>query len=642
MVPDLPTTPEAEAGLKAAAIRAQRLWAPPPSITVLEWAERHRVLPKGLSARPGPWVTESYQREILSCITEPLVQRVVLRKSTQVGWSEMLNSIMGYFIDADPSPMLMVQPRESDSKKYSRKRIAPMINSTPSLKAKVRESKSRDGGNTMLMKEFDGGFLTIGSANSGASLRSDHVRVLLLDEADAYPLDVDGEGSPIEIAEHRTETFGDEAKTLIGSTPAKPKGMSVIDKEYAASSQAMFHVPCPACGFMQPLLWRDPKTQLYLLTYEKDERGDVLEDSVRYMCIACKHPIEEKYKQRMLNAGAWVHAFPDRRTVRGFHINALYSPWHPIWFSMAKKWVKAQEDPQKLKSFINLSLAETFDEAGDQIEAHALMARREQYAAEVPRHCCVLIATVDVQAGGAGRLEIQITGFGPGEESWLIAHHQIFGDPGIEETWRELDSWLLESAQFQHECGGVMRPALTLIDSGDHTDSVYDYVMPRQRTRRRVFALKGVDHLTKPGLAEVGSTKRGNIILFTVATYAAKDRIFSRLKITPPEAGKPKPGYMHLPEWVTDEYLEQLTAEKKIPVENKRTRRIHFEYVKTHGRNEALDLTVYAHAGLFIAQRFVDPKQFGDLHALSAKIMSGGLLQAAPPVTRKVRSQGID
>lgn len=611
-----------------------------------EWAEANRIIPQGGSARPGKWITESYQREIMDCIVDPLVGRIAVRKSTQIGWSEILNNVIGYFIDADPKPIMMVQPREADAKKYSRKRIAPMIEACPSLRDKVRESKSRDGANTMLLKEFPGGFLTLGFAKSAASLRSDPVAILLEDECDAYDLDVDNEGAPSEIAEHRTETF-DDAKVLIGSTPAKPKGFSLIDEEYNESSQALYQVPCPACNFMQPLFMRDPDTHLYNLIYEKDGDGKVITDSVRYLCRACKHSIDEKFKQKMLDAGRWVHRFPDVRDGRGlfrrgFHINAFYSPWRPIWASLAQKWVRAIDNPDKLKTFINLSLAETFEEGGETVETHALIKRKESFqaVAAVPKNCAVLIASVDVQHN---RLECQITGFGPGEESWLIDHEVFWGDPGNERSvidneevnvWKLLDEYLLQP--YPHECGAQLAPAIVLIDSGDggNADSVYDYVLPRQNTRRRIFACKGVEYLSKPGLASEGTTKRHNIRLWTVATTAAKDRILARLKIA-----KPGPGYMHFPEWVTEEYFDQLTAEKKMPVRNKTTRKEKFVYVKQHPRNEALDLTVYAQAGLFVLQNFLAPGVYRDLPRLLARVQEGKLI--APQGGRRVRSRGI-
>ena len=60
----------------------------------------------------------------------------------------------------------------------------------------------------------------------------------------------------------------------------------------------------------------------------------------------------------------------------------------------------------------------------------------------------------------------------------------------------------------------------------------------------------------------------------------------------------PAPGYMHLPDWIEDEYLEQLTSEKAVR-RYKKGRGAVREYIKTRERNEALDLEVYALAALY-------------------------------------------
>jgi phage terminase large subunit GpA-like protein len=104
---------------------------------------------------------------------------------------------------------------------------------------------------------------------------------------------------------------------------------------------------------------------------------------------------------------------------------------------------------------------------------------------------------------------------------------------------------------------------------------------------------------------------------------------------------RPGPGYMHLPDWVTDEYLEQLTGEKKITVRDKRTRTKKVLYVKTYTRNEALDLTVYCHAGLFALQNIIAPAIYRDLGKLAEAVQQGQSPEALTARVRRVRTKGL-
>lgn len=624
------THPTAAAELEKANARLTVLWCPPPDLTVSQWAERHRIMPKGSSSRPGPWKTEAYQREIMDAMADPLVNEVVCMKSTQIGWSEILNNIVFYFIDLDPKPMMMVQPTEGNAKDYGKKRIAPSIAACPNVREKVREAKSRQGGNTLQLKEFPGGFLKLTGANSGSGLRSDPVPVVLFDEIDGYPDDVNGEGDPIEIGTRRTDQYPD-FKILKGSTPGKPKGMSRIEADFERSDKRRYFVPCPHCGHHQVLYWTDPKTKEHRLIYDLDEDGQVIKSSVRYVCAKCKKGITERYKQQMLDGGRWIAEHPGRPIV-GFHINALYSPWKDNWQALAQEWVDAQDNREKLKAFIMLRLGETWEEQGETQDAGSLKDRLEVYPAEVPPNVAVLTMAVDVQDN---RLECKVKGWAPGEESYLVAHEIFWGDPSTDEgIWGDLDEMRLR--EFTRADGLKMRAAIMLIDSGGHcTDAVYDYVLTRQNLRDRCYAVKGVDYNSKPVLAAEGATKRTAVRLYTIATHTAKDRIFSRLKIP-----QPGPGYMHFPDWTTDEYLAQLVSEKRITVTDKRTRSKKSVWVKTYNRNEALDLEVYSLAGLFILQTYIAPNVFRDLSALLEATKTGGEVKAQPR-GRRYRSHGI-
>ena len=622
--------PTALAAMEEAKGRVRALWLPPPDMTVSQWAEKFRVMPKGTTSRPGPWRSEVFQREIMDSLCDPLVHEVVCMKSTQIGWSEILNNIVGYYIDLDPKPLMLVVPRHDDAKDYGRKRITPMIQACPRLRDKVREAKSRQGGNTLLLKEFPGGFLKLTGASSGAGLRSDPVPLVFFDEVEGYPDDVNGEGDPVEIGTRRTDQYPD-FKVLKGSTPGKPKGNSRIEKDWERSDQRRFHVPCPHCGHEQVLWWTDPKTKEHRLVWEVDADGQVVQDSVRYVCAKCKKGIAERFKQQMLDGGRWIATHPGRPVV-GFHINALYSPWKENWHTLAQEWVDAQENREALKAFINLRLGETWEELGETQDANSLKERLEPYGAEVPANVACLTMAVDVQDN---RLEAKVKGWAPGEESYMVAHEVFWGDPSTDPgVWEDVEE--VRTKEWTRADGIKMQVMLTVVDSGGHhTDAVYDYVLPRQNLRARVFAVKGVDFNSKPVLAAEGTTKRSAVRLYTIATHQAKDRIFSRLKIA-----QPGPGYMHLPEWTTDEYLAQLTGEKRIVVTNKRTRTKKTIWVKTHTRNEALDLEVYNLGALFILQTYIAPNVFRDLAALLEATKTGGVV-AQQARGRRFRSQGV-
>lgn len=595
---------EASKNFQAALSRAAQVLLPPPDITISQWAERFRVLVKGTTPRPGRWVSETYQREIMDSLCDPEVHEVVFMKSTQVGYSEMLNNVVGYYIDLDPSPIMLVQPTDTAAEEYGRKRITPMIEACPSIREKVREAKARKGGNTLKLKEFPGGFLKLVGANAGSGLRSDPVPRLLFDEVDGYPSDVQGEGDPIDIATRRTDGYADY-KVFKGSTPAKAKGFSRIEIAFERSDKRRFHVPCPHCGHLQPLWWRDPVDETFRLAFDRDHEGNVAKESVRYVCASCQKGIQERYKQQMLDGGRWIAECPGRPVV-GFHINALYSPWKDNWATLAQEWIDAQDNPEALRAFINLRLGETFEEAGDVANASALMARREAMSHPVAENAAVLTCSADVQGN---RIEAIIKAWGPGEESWLVDRKIFWGDPGADsEPWDQLDEFRM--SEYLRADGVPMRPQITLVDSGDgnKVDAVYDWVMPRQR--ERVFACKGRDILSRPVLVEESVIKKSNLRMYSVATHAAKDRIFSRLKIAEPGAG-----YMHFPEWADEEYFAQLTGEKKLVLRDKRTRAKKIVWVKTHTRNEALDLEVYAMSGLFVLQTYLAPATFRDLAA---------------------------
>ncbi|WP_339171100.1 phage terminase large subunit family protein [Anoxybacillus sp. FSL W8-1294] len=547
--------------------------APPPELTVSEWADLYRRLSSESSAEPGQWRTDRapYQREIMDAVNDPAVETVVVMTSAQVGKTEIILNIIGYHIDYDPAPIMVMQPTLQMAQAFSKDRLAPMLRDSPALQGKVADARSRDSGNTMLHKTFPGGHITMVGANSPSGLASRPIRILLADEVDRFPASAGAEGDPLTLAEKRTTTFWNRKKIYV-STPTI-KGISRIEAAFLNSTQEEWCLPCPTCGKHQPLTW-----------------AQIRFEDVTMECIHCgaRHG-EFEWKS---GQGKWM-AKKQNIKVRGFHLNELASPWKR-WSTIIEEFKEAKAGgPERLKAWVNTTLGETWEEQGDGIESDHLSNRRERYNCEVPDGVLLLTAGVDVQDD---RLEIEVVGWGIGKESWGIEYRAIYGDPGQPAVWQQLDEYL--SRTWKYADGVGIGIACTCIDSGGHfTTEVYDFCKPREH--RRIFAIKGQGGEGVPIVNRASRTNRRRVPLFTIGVDAGKELILSRLKVQfPGEAG-----YCHFPiepeRGYDQKYFDGLTSEKRVIRYHKGRPR--FEWVKRPGtRNEPLDCRNYATAALEI------------------------------------------
>lgn len=551
-----------------------KILSPPPVLKVSEWADEYRRLSPEASAEPGRWRTDRapYQREIMDAVNNPDVETIVIMSSAQVGKSEIILNTLGYFIDYDPSPILLLQPTEGNAKDFSKDRIATMIRDTPNLKAKVEDSKSRDSGNTMLHKTFPGGHLSMVGANSPAGLASRPIRILLADEIDRFPVSAGAEGDPLSLAEKRTKTFWNKKKVFV-STPTI-KGASKIEKEFNDTNQAEWCLPCPCCGRHQPLRWE----QIHF-------------SDITMQCKFCKERSGEMdWKE---GEGKWVSQCEGNPKRLGFHLNALSSPWER-WDTIIENFKEAKKKgKEELKTWINTTLGETWeDQDGEAADEEALLKRREVYNCEVPQGVLVLTCGVDVQDD---RLELEVVGWGVGKISWGIEYVTFIGDPGQRVVWDQLEHYLCK--EFHYEDGSRLLISSTCIDSGGHhTDDVYSYCKVREH--RRIYAIKGKGGTGIPFIHKYGRSNKQNVLLFILGVDSGKETLLSRLKINYQD----EPGYCHFPveeqKGYGEGYFKALTSERKV---KKYIRgQVKIEWKKKGRRNEALDVRNYATAALEI------------------------------------------
>ena len=574
----------------------ERVLLPPRRIPLSAWADAERRLSPEYSvdamrARgPVRWSTARvpYLRAIMDALSDERIAEVTVAKASQVGATECGQNWLGWIIAERPSPTLIVYPTEKALRAFSTKRLDPMIRDTAVLAARLPRTARRESANAIASKQFPGGYLQLLTAKSTADLRSFSAALIIAEEVDEWEHDIGGQGDPLELLRARAATFGERAKLYKVSTPLI-EGASRIWTEYLDSSQGAYHVPCPHCGGFQALVWQDPEGR-YRLICERDAQGELVPESAQYACGHCGALIAEDSKPAMLAAGRWVHAFPERIPRHcGFHVNTLLSPF-VSWELVMRRFLRATKNPAALKSFVTLTLGLPFREAGTDIEPHALMARVEPYAAEVPAGVGLLTAGVDVQGD---RLELFVWGWGAGEEAWLIRWAVLDGDPGADVVWKALDA---ELTRPWAKPAGTLPIAAVAIDAGYQTERVWRFCEARRH--RRVIPTIGREGRSRPLLQAPGPMKfkksRASARpLYIVGVDAAKDLLLlSRLRIT-----EPGPGYVHFPETIDPIFFEQLTAERLV-TQYRRGRPVRTWTKPQDRRNEALDGSILALAAL--------------------------------------------
>jgi phage terminase large subunit GpA-like protein len=614
---------------------------PPPDLTISDWADQNRRLSSEASAEPGQWRTSraEYQRGIMDAISDPAAETVVIMSSSQIGKSESILNMVGYHIDHDPAPIMVVMPTERDAETWSKDRFSPMARDTPCLQDKIANPKSRDGNNKILHKRFPGGHLTIVGANAPSGLASRPIRLLLCDEVDRYPFSAGAEGDPVNLARKRTVTFWNR-KIVLVSTPTN-KGASRIETAFEESDQRQFWVPCPECGTEQLLTWAQVK-------WDKAADGTHRTETARYHCVDCDAMWKDETRWAAVRKGRWVANQPFTG-IAGFHLNEIYSPWVRLE-AMARAFLSARAGgDEAMKTFVNTSLGETWVETGEAPDWQRLAGLKVDWSAAIlPERALFLTAGADVQKD---RIEVDVWAWGRGLESWLIDHVVIEGGPSDPACWQRLSDLL--GRTWPHANGVTMQIKRLAIDTGFETSAVYAWA--RQVGFAQVAPVKGVEGFNRvspvSGPTYVDATVGGKRLrrgarLWTVATSTFKAETYRFLRQDRPTdeeiasgAAFP-PGTVHLPGWTDSEWLKQLVAEQLVTVRNKRGF-AKLEWQKLRERNEALDCRVYARAAAWItgADRWSDA-QWCELERQVAVATKGTAVPAAGMSTPAERRMG--
>lgn len=561
---------------------------PPEDLTVSQWADKNRRLTSESSAEVGKWRTSRtpYMFDILDSFTDPLIEHIVVVAASQVGKSETINNMVGYCIDQDPGPILLIQPTIDDVKRYSEMRIAPMIRETRCLKRKVADPKSRDAANTKRQKSFPGGVLVMTGSNVAHDLSSMPIRYVFGDERDRWATSAGSEGDPWELAVARTRTFYNK-KMVEVSTPTV-KGASAIENSYNLGTMERWKTQCPHCGEYVEITFDNIRFE-----YDAAENGDkkIFHISeIFYVCPECGG-ISDEHTMKSQPA-KWVATVPEARKhhkTRSFWLTAWVSPW-ATWESIILQFLQAGTDSAKLQVVYNTQFGELWEERGDMASEDDVMARREVYEAEVPDGVLLLTCGVDTQDD---RLEYEVVGHRRYGETWGIKKGVILGRPDTEEVWERLDEVL--SHKYKFKSGVSLQISLTFIDEGGHfTQEVRQHCLARQHDH--VFAIKGANRPDIPYTAPpkkqkivVNGKVIGQVWVYEIGVNAGKQKIVDNLRVQSPGAN-----YCHFP--LRDDYgkqfFKQLMSEHLAYVP-KLKHPWQWQKIPGHERNEAFDIRNY-------------------------------------------------
>lgn len=567
---------------------------PQERLTVSQWADKYRYLAPGASPEPGLYKSSRtpYLRRIMDCLSkESSYKLVIYMKASQIGASEAGFNWLGYSMDISPAAILAVMPTAEQMKRNSKIRIDPMIKATPRLSSKISSSNKKDSTNTILQKDFAGGFLVMTGANSASGLKSVPAERIMADEVDEYPHDLEDQGDTLDLAIARTRTY-QGAKIFVPSTP-KVKGFSTIEKLYDSTDKNNFFVPCPHCGAEQVLIWESIK-------WEGDDPVHSPKTTF-YQCIHCGDKILERHKRDMLACGEWKPTDLDKvdPEVIGFHNNSLVSPWF-TWENCVKDFLKAGKNEAKLKVFMNTILGLPTQTAGDAPPWEDIYNKAYVEEKNKPcNHVKIITAGVDVQKD---RVEVHIVGWGHGRRRWVLDYRIIHGFVEEDKVFDELAEIVNET--WIRADGLEMPLRYMAVDSGSFTDRVYAFC--KRFSKFQVAAIKGYDHLTsvfgKP--TSVHKTDKGKdypgVILYPVGSSYLKTALYGYLKLQKLVEDDQGPrGYVHLLKGLHDGYYKGLVAEQQVSKEVKGVPKLSWERI--YARNEPLDTMNYAYAAAAIA-----------------------------------------
>lgn len=540
-----------------------------------------------------------------------------------------------YAVECDPGDMLVVQITQDKAREYSKTRIRRAIESSPVLASKIARNGQDDNTHDKVFKH--GMMLKLGWPTVSQLSGSDF-RYVALTDYDRMPENIDGEGAAFDLGKKRTQTFLSRGMCYVDSspgrdfvdplwtpsTPHEAPPTSGILSIYNSSNRKRWYWPCPSqCDYFQAL----PGLDLFKLIPDYDDLCDLVRKEdlkklsislSKIVCPNCGSLIDQRNKYSMNQKGVWVadgHYLVNgkiegealRSNIAGYWlggVSAAYQKWDSIilgYMQGLREYILTGSE-ETLKARTNTDQGMPYMPRAVYESAGVFSLRNKVESLEryvVPEWTRVLLASVDVQGGKNARFVVQVHAVGVYMRQAVVDRFDIaFTDD--EQTKRRVNpggnahDWelLLDkviNASYKTPDGKKLLMYMTAIDSGgegDTTNMAYQFYRrcAKAGIANKVRLLKGRSTKTDAPVGksyglDQNNNKMRDVPIWLIDTSYFKDIVSTMLRKREPEGI-----YLHLPNWLTVEFFDELQAEVK---DEKG------KWVKIRVRNEALDLCVY-------------------------------------------------
>ena len=620
--------------IKAIIIDLADIYKPPERLTIAQAAEKYRYL-KNSGSYVGPWKNSTVP-EMVEPMNELASQRLnglIFVGPAQSGKTDaLIINWLSYSVKSDPMDMIIYSPSMAAARDFSVRRVDRLHRHSPEIGKILRDD--RDADNKFDKHYTNGMFLSLSWPSSTEMAGRPIPRVALTDY-DRMDDDVDGEGSPYDLASKRTTTFGSYGMAIAESSPSReitdtkwiaktpheaPPTTGILSL-YNRGDRRRRYWPCPSCG-------KYFEGEFSMLHWE-DKGNDLASAETVYMqCPKCAHHIQQSDRYEMKLWAVWLkdgeyfdhnnvrRGTPFRSSIGSFWLKGVVATF-VTWKKLVEVYLAASREYEQtgseeaLKKFYNTDLSEIYLPRSMESERiPEVMKNRAEDLGDrvVPAGVRFLVATVDVQKN---MFVVQIHGISPGNpfDIVIIDRYNVYKSRRLDqddehywikpasylEDWDELIENVMEKEYpLSDDSGRFMAIKLTVCDSGGKegvTTNAYNFYrkLKSEGKHIRFHLVKGEGNpaQVRTRISYPDSEKkdrnagaRGDIPVLILNTNVIKDTLSNRL-----ECLVATKGMIRYPNWLPDNWYGEMCAEVRTSKgwEN-----------PTSSRNEAWDLCVYA------------------------------------------------